>query len=589
VIAGQSRPGAELNPPVASDDAISHRRLAAILVADVVGYSRSMEQDEAGTIALLKERQKGIVEPAVASFGGRIVKLMGDGVLVEFTSAVNAVKAALELQSKFSQANQPLPEPRRFKLRIGINLGDVVGEGNDIFGDGVNVAARLEALAEPEGICISAKVHDEIEGKIDCRFESGGEHTLKNLSRPVRIYHLQREPAAAPVSAQSALPDRPSIAVLPFVNFSTDPEQAYFADGLTEDLITDLSRNSSLFVIARNSSFAYKGKSLDARRIASELGVRYLLEGSARRAQDRVRINVQLIDAVNGGHIWADRFDRDLADVFAVQDEITAKIVEALVGQLTAQRARNKPKNIEAYDLFVRARVLTAQSVYATRAALPLLEQVIELDPDFADAHAWLAMNLTFQQIDGREIPRERILSEAERAVSLDPGNAQGYFVRGYVLAYVAGNLTAGLEQFALALQYNPNLADAWLYLSDLKVLDGKTDEAIGAVERAFKLDPHPHPTFHWLRAFAYYAARRYEEAVAALQIEACQGTGAQRVLAAALAQLGRVPEAREAARQFLATYPHFSTAAWAKTQPFRNPKDLDHFMEGYRRAGLPE
>ncbi len=574
---------------MASDDAMLHRRLAAILFADVVGYSRSMEQDEAGTLAVLKERQKSIVEPAAASFGGRIVKLMGDGVLIEFTSAVNAVTAALELQNKFSQANENLPEPRRFKLRIGINLGDVVGDGNDIFGDGVNVAARLEALAEPEGICISAKVHDEIAGKINCRFENGGEHTLKNLSRPVRIYHLRQEPAVALAQASSALPDRPSIAVLPFVNFSTDPEQAYFADGLTEDLITDLSRNASLFVIARNSSFAYKGKSLDARQIARELGVRYLLEGSARRAQDRVRINVQLIDAISGGHLWAERFDRDLADVFAVQDEITAKIVEALIGHLIQRPVRNKPKNIEAYDLFVRARVLTAQSGYATRAALPLLEQVIELDPDFADAHAWLAMNLTFQQIDGREIPRERILAEAERAVLLDPGHAQGYFVRGYVLAYAAGNLKAGLEQFALALQYNPNLADAWLYLSDLKVFDGKAEEAIGAVERAFKLDPHPHPTFHWLRAFAFYAAGKYEEAVAALQTEACQGTGAQRILAAALAQLGRLPEAREVARQYLAENPGYSSGAWARTQPFRDPNDLNHFLEGYLKAGLPQ
>jgi TolB-like protein len=565
-----------------------HRRLAAILVADVVGYSRSMEQDEAGTLAVLKERHRNIVEPAAASFGGRIVKLMGDGALMEFSSAVNAVKAAVELQTKFRQANETSPESRRLMLRIGINLGEVVGEGSDIFGDGVNVAARLEALAEPEGICISAKVHDEVAGKIASRFEDGGEHVLKNLSRPVRIYHLREERTVALTQAPSALPDRPSIAVLPFVNFSADPEQAYFADGLTEDLITDLSRNSGLLVIARNSSFAYKGRSIDVRQIAKELGVRHLLEGSARRAQNRVRINVQLIDAVNGAHMWAERFDRDLADVFAVQDEIAAKIVEALIGRLMPRPVRNKPKNIEAYDLFVRARALTAQSVFATRGALPLLEQVIELDPDFADAHAWLAMNLTFQQIDGRRIPRERILLEAERAVSLDPGNAQGYFVRGYVLAYVAGNLTAGLEQFALALQYNPNLADAWLYLSDLKVFDGKPDEAIGAIERAFKLDPHPHSTFYWLRAFALYAARRYEEAAAALQIEACQGTGAQRILAAALAQLGRLPEAREAARQFLATYPHFSAAAWVKTQPFRDANDANHFVEGYLKAGLP-
>jgi tetratricopeptide (TPR) repeat protein len=274
--------------------------------------------------------------------------------------------------------------------------------------------------------------------------------------------------------------------------------------------------------------------------------------------------------------------------VFAVQDEITARIVEALVGRLTTRPSRSKPKNIEAYDLFVRARALTAQSVYTTRAALPLLEEVIELDPDFAEAHAWLAMNLTFQHIDGSEIAQQHILSAAERAVALDPRSAQGHFVRGYVLAYVVGNLSAGLEQFALALELNPNLADAWLYLSDLKVFDGKNDEAIGAVERAFQLDPHPHPTFYWLRAFAYYADRRYEEAVATLQNEACQGAGSQRILAAALAQLGRLPEAREVARRFLAGYPGFSSSGWAKTQPFRDPSNASHFVEGYLKAGLP-
>ncbi len=345
-----------------SNNGMSHRRLAAILVADVVGYSRSMEHDEAGTLAVLKERQKSIIEPAAASFGGRIVKLMGDGVLVEFTSAVNAVKAALELQTKFSQANETSPEPLRFKLRIGINLGDVVGEGSDIFGDGVNVASRLEGLAEPEGICISAKVHDEVVGKIECHFEDGGEQKLKNLSKPVRIYHVQSEARAPLFNASPTLPDRPSIAVLPFVNFSSDPEQTYFADGLTEDLITDLFRNAGLFVIARNSTFAYRGKSLDVRRIASELGVRYLLEGSARRAQDRVRINVQLIDAIHGGHLWAERFDESLADVFAVQDEIVENIVEALIGRLKLPPTRNRPKSIAAYDLCVRARMLTEKS-----------------------------------------------------------------------------------------------------------------------------------------------------------------------------------------------------------------------------------
>ncbi len=460
---------------MASDDA--NRRLAAILFADVVGYSRSMEQDEDGTLALLKERQKSIIEPAATTFGGRIVKLMGDGVLIEFTSAVNAVTAALELQNKFSQANENLPEPRRFKLRIGINLGDVVGDGSDIFGDGVNVAARLEALAEPEGICISAKVHDEIDGKVNCRFEDGGEHTLKNLSRPVRIYHLQREPTVAFMQSSPTLPDRPSIAVLPFVNFSTDPEQTYFADGLTEDLITDLSRIASLFVIARNSSFAYRGKSIDVRQIAKELGVRYLLEGSARRAQDRVRINVQLIDAVGGGHFWAERFDRDIKDVFSVQDEVTAKIVEALVGRLTLPPSRSRPNNMRAYDLCVHARRLTEQSVHAAKEAGLMFQEAIAIDPNYAEAYRWLSLNLLLNWLHWGAPDLGPALETAEKAVELDPYDAGNHWIRGYVLAHV-GRWTESEAEFTETLEIDPNHADAWAILSDLTTLGGRPVEA---------------------------------------------------------------------------------------------------------------
>ena len=573
---------------MASDDTVPHRRLAAILVADVVGYSQFMEQDESGTLAILKERQKHIIEPVVASFGGRIVKLMGDGALIEFASAVNAVKAALELQRKFRQANEPVPEPRRLRLRIGINLGDVVGEGSDIFGDGVNVAARLEALAEPEGICISAKVHDEIAGKIESRFADGGEHRLKNISKPVRVYHVRTEGTDPFTQAPPALPDRPSIAVLPFDNFSTDPEQAYFADGLTEDIITDLSRIAGLFVIARNSSFAYKGKTLDARRIASDLGVRFLLEGSARRALDRVRINVQLIDAVNGGHIWAERFDRGLTDVFAVQDEITARIVEALLGRLTLPPTRVRPKNMRAYDLCVQARRLTEQSVQAAKEAELMFEDAIRLDPGYAEAYRWLALNLLLKYLHWNDSSPGAALEMAEKAMEIDPNDAGNHSIRGYVLAHL-GRWIESEAEFAKALEMEPNNADAWAILSDLTTLAGRPAEAIEQLRKAFRLNPHPSSWYYLLLGQAQYAARQYEAAVATLRHEDTYRTMSRRFLAASLAQLGRMEEAHREAEYFLISNPHFTIGFWTKTQPVRDRATLAHFVEGYRKAGLPE
>jgi len=573
---------------LASDEALPDRRLAAILVTDVVGYSRLMEQDEAGTLAALRDRQKEIVEPAVKTYSGRIVKVMGDGMLIEFSSAVKAVEAALHLQARYRKANEPLPESSRIKLRIGVNLGDVIGEGNDIFGDGVNIAARLEALAEPEGLCISAKVHDEIDGKVNARFEDSGEHTLKNLSRPVRIYRLHSGSSASPVRPSLELPDRPSIAVLPFVNFSADPEQAYFADGLTEDLITDLSRNAGLFVIARNSAFAYKGKSLDVRRIASELGVRYLLEGSARRAQDRIRINVQLIDALHGGHLWAERFDRSLADVFAVQDEITAKIVEALIGRLIVLPPRNRPKSMKAYDLCVRARMLTEQSVQAAKEAHLMFQEAITLDPGYAEAYRWLALNLLLAWLHWGDQTVRSALEAADKALELDPNDSGNHWIRGYVLAH-EGRWPESEAEFAAALQMDPNHADAWAILSDLTTLSGRPAEAIEQLGKAFRLNPHPSSWYYLLLGQAQYAARQYQAAVETLRREETYRTMSRRFLAASLAQLGRMEEARREAEYFMISNPHFTISFWAKTQPIRDAATLEHFVEGYRKAGLPD
>ena len=566
------------------------RRLAAIVVLDVVGFSRLMGADETGTLASLKERWALILEPVVAQHGGRVVKFMGDGALIEFPSAVNAVNSAVELQSKFTAANAALPETRRIVLRIGVNLGDVIGEGSDIYGDGVNIAARLETLAEPGGIMVSGTMHDHVMGKVDILFEDMGEQELKNIAKPVRAHRVAQpgQQLRSPAKPKGA-----SIAVLPFANMSSDPEQEFFADGLSEDLITDLSKVPGLFVIARHSTFAYKGKQIDIRQAAKELGVIYVVEGSVRRSASRVRITVQLIEAAGGGHLWADRFDRNLEDVFELQDEVVGKIVSALSDALpkAAPLPKRRAPNMQAYDLFVRGRVLSMQSPEANIQARAQLERACAIDPTFAEAHAWLAMNLLFgwmycYQPDSRE----RVLALARQAVALDPGNAEAHVILGNVLIFNgSGDLDGGRAHFDIALELNPNHADAWLFLADLDVLEGLMDEAVVVGRNAFRLNPHPPPYYHWLFGWVLYGARHYQEVVDTLSRAEAHAVGALRILAAALAQLGRMEEARDTARRFLAAVPDFTIGSWLESMPFRKPEDAAHFIEGYRKAGLPE
>jgi TolB-like protein/Tfp pilus assembly protein PilF len=552
-----------------------------------------VEADEAVTLAVLKQRRVEILEPTVRTHDGRIVKLMGDGVLLEFASAVNALNSALELQAKFTEANMGLPENRRIILRIGINLGDVIGEGSDIYGDGVNIAARLEALAEPGGIVVSATVHDHVTGKLALSFDDLGERTLKNIQKPVRIYRAVQKIHEALESDPSNAPGRASIAVLPFTNMSSDAEQEFFADGLSEDLITDLSKVSGLFVIARHSTFAYKGKLIDVRQVGRELGVSYVVEGSVRRSALRVRITVQLINARDGSHIWADRFDRDLAEFFALQDEVVGKIVDALATALPLTRPPQKRRapNLEAYDLFVRGRAQSMQSPEGNRLARPLLERACNLDPDFAESQAWLAMNLLFGWMYCyQEDSREKVLAFAQRAVALDPNNADAHVVLGYVLIFNgAGDLEGGREQFEIALKLNQNHADAWIFLADLEVLEGRPEDAVRDGRQAFRLNPHPPSYYFWLFSWILYAARRYEEVVETFSHDNARAIGSQRLLAGALAQLGRIDEAREVARQFLIAMPQFTIGSWAKSLPIRDPCNLQHFVEGYLKAGLPE
>jgi TolB-like protein/Tfp pilus assembly protein PilF len=566
------------------------RRLTTILASDVVGYSRMMEADEAGTLAALKAWQKDLLEPLVAQHQGRIFKITGDGVLVEFGSAVNAVQCAVDLQHGMAAANDEQPEDRHIVLRIGINLGDVMVDGSDLYGDGVNIAARLEGLAEPGGILVSATVNDHVGTKVKTGFEDLGTQTLKNIAQPVRMYRVTGIPAVAAVAPKLAS-NKASIAVLAFTNMSGDSEQEYFVDGLTEDLITDLSKVEGLFVISRHSSFAYKGKSVDIRSVAKDLGVRFVVEGSVRRAAARVRINVQLIDATDGTHVWADRFDRDLADVFVLQDEVVGRIVNALSSVLPSARpiARPRATNLEAYDLFVRGRVLVNQSAESNRAARPLLEKSIELDPSFADAHAWLAMNHLGGWVYWGEADAHRslALAAAERAVSLDPGNAGAHAILGEVLIYL-GKPDAGAAELTKALEISPNHADAWVILGEVKTYEGSAVEAIDHTRRAFSLNPHPPGWYYWYLGFIEYAAGQYEDAVKTLGREGIP-SGSQRILAASLAQLGRLEEATSEATRFLAAHPGFSIKQWANTQPFQRPTDRQHFIDGYLKAGLPQ
>ncbi len=564
------------------------------MAADVVGYSRLVELDEGGTLAALKERRKRILEPLVRENNGRVVKTMGDGVLVEFASAVNAVTCAIEFQRRMSAANQGLPDDRQILLRIGINLGDVVVESGDLYGDGVIIAVRLQTMAGPGEIYISGSIYDQVRRRLYCEFDELGPHAIKNVAEPVSVYRIETSAWAqhgAAARAPLPLPIKPSIAVLPFTNMSNDPEQEVFVDGLTEDLITDLSRASGLFVIASNSVFAYKGRHADVRRIARELGVRYVLEGSARRAAGRVRINAQLIDAMQGDHLWAERFDRSLEDIFAVQDEVTGKIVEALVGRLTAAPARNRPTDLEAYDLCVRARTLGLQTAGAAREAIFLLERAIALDPEYAEAHRLLALNLWLswefwdQPIDPN---RAKAVFEAQRAVALDPNDAGNRWVLGIILGHERRWEESDAE-FDLALKLDPNHADAWAMRGDLIVLCGRPADAIEHVRKGLRLNPHPPGWYYWMLGQAQYAIRDYEAAVQTLRRPETYRATSRRLLAASLARLGRLDKARTEAQLFMMSNPNFTIGQWSDSQPFRDEDLRRHFVEGYRLAGLPE
>ncbi|MFN0114636.1 MAG: adenylate/guanylate cyclase domain-containing protein, partial [Paracoccaceae bacterium] len=516
---------------------------------------------------------------------------MGDGVLVEFGSAVDAVECAVAVQAGFAGANEGLAEDKRIALRIGINLGDVIVEGTDLYGDGVNVAARLEGLAEPGGIAVSASVHDQVRGKVAAGFSAMGPQALKNIAGPIEVYRIG---VAGAGPQPLALPKKPSIAVLPFSGMSSDPEHDHFVDGLTEDLITDLSRNADLFVIARNSTFAYKGRSVDARQVARELGVRYLLEGSARRAGGRVRINVQLIDALGGGHLWAERFDSEMRDIFDLQDAVTARIVKELSGRLVALPSRRRTTSIEAYDLCVRGRALITNGggkPAVLHEAVIIMERALALDLSYAEPHRWIAFCRLLRWVHGMEAEhphRELAVEHARTAVRLDPEDAANQWVMAWILSYE--KLIPETEQaFARALALDPNNADAWATFADISSVQGKIDVALDAIHRALRLEPHTPFFYFWFEGFILYLNRDYEAAVRTTRRSEVFGTASHRILAAALAQLGMIDDARREAALYIASTPGFRISRWLELHSYGDPSTLAHHAEGCRKAGLPE
>ena len=472
------------------------RRLTAILAADVVGYSRLMGANEVGTLQSLQKHQAELIAPEIANRAGRIVKLTGDGILVEFPSVVNAVEAACTIQRGMPERNADVPEDRRIEFRIGINLGDVIVEGDDIFGDGVNVAARIEGIARPGGISVSQSVHEHIGNKLDLNFHDRGEEALKNIERPVRVYDVILDPPPAPgKEAAGGHEDKPSIAVLPFNNMSGDPEQEFFSDGISEDIITDLSKVSGLFVIGRNTSFTYKGMSFQLPKVASDLGVKFLLEGSVRKAGERVRVTAQLIDGATGGHVWADRYDRDLTDIFAIQDEITKAIVDQLKIRLVpAERkaiAQTPTDNVEAYTFFLRGRQYFHNS---TRWFLGLARQMfakaVEIDPMYARAYAGIAIcDTRLVGWFGDSIPVEEILATAGKAIALAPDLPEAHAARAEALSG-SGRRSEAEDEFEKALALDPNHFEANLFYARHLHRAGESEQAIPFFIRATEVQP---------------------------------------------------------------------------------------------------
>ncbi|HEV2546036.1 MAG TPA: winged helix-turn-helix domain-containing protein [Stellaceae bacterium] len=575
------------------------RRLAAVLAADVVGYSRLMAADEVATLAALKAHRKELIDPKIGEHGGRIVKLMGDGALVEFASVVDAVECAVAIQRAMREVNADHPEDRRIVFRIGVTLGDIIIEGDDIYGDGVNLAARLEGIAEPGGIAISEDAWRQVRGKVEAKFVDIGEQSLKNIERPVRVYRIELAEGATGTPAALALPDKPSIAVLPFQNMSGDPDQDYFADGTVEDIITGLSRIKWLFVIARNSSFMYKGQAVDVKQVGRELGVRYVLEGGVRKAGNRIRLTTQLIEAETGVHLWAERYDRLLEDIFAVQDEITMSVVGAIEPNLRkaeiARAKRKRPESLDAYDLVLRALPFTySHTAEDAEKAIPLLKKALELEPGYATSHALLAWCYHSRlRLALREEDRTAAIYHAHEAVSAAADDATALGIAGFVISLDEHDHDTALGVFDRALTLsNCNifaLHSSALVLSFM----GETEQAIERAQRALRLSPFDllnYLSFNAL-AISYLHTGRNQEAYEAARSSVRLNPRfsiCHLFLAAALVRLGRHEEARNEAREVLTLDPTFTIDRFSVTVGIE-PAVFLPLAEAWQAAGLPQ
>lgn len=578
------------------------RKLAAILAADVVGYSRLMGEDETGTLTALKELRATLIDPTIAEHRGRIVKLMGDGVLVEFASAVDAVECAVSIQRGMSQQNAKMPDSKSILLRFGVNVGDVIIDGDDIYGDGVNVAARLEGLANPGGICISGMVFDYVKGKLDAGFEDLGPQQVKNIAEPVRVYRVTSASVTHAPTSDLPLPEKPSIAVLPFDNMSDDHEQEYFSDGISEDLTTALSRFDWLFVVARNSAFTYKGEAVNVKRVGRELGVRYILEGSVRRAGNRVRVNVQLIDAKTDRHVWAERFDRELEDVFELQDDIVARIAKTVGPEITLaeiERAQGKrPETLDAWDHYLQAIAayhrMTKEDL---DSAISHLEKATEIEPDFANAYALLGVCYAHIGARGWVRPARQAYEEALRlaksAVRLAPSSPETNHALAFVLTTI-GEAEEAITVAQRAVELNPNYAEAYAILGHALVLSGDLEGGLAACHQAERSSPRE-SRGSWLydtMGHAHFFLGDYEKAIEVSKRALHQDPsiiGGYVTLACSYAQLGRETEARHYVAALVEYIPRYSLRALRKNPMFVHPELIDKLVESMRLAGLPE